>query len=170
MKKIYVGLGDQLKDKLQTYEEFYNDGKIKSKWQAHTVDGRYLLDGNMIDYYPNGQKQHEAIYENGFKTGIESFWENDGTLRWQWERNRKTKKGVWTHYWPKGTKKIVSEWNLQPIPRDLNRLFIGCVAEGETRHYDSYGTLLRTYHFSNGVLHDTEVVTNNNVVKFNKIK
>ena len=52
----------------------------------------------MIEYYPNKQKQHEVIYENGFKTGIESFWEENGTLRWQWERDLKNHKGIRTHY------------------------------------------------------------------------
>ena len=156
--------------KRQTYEERYNDGKLKSRWQAHMVDGRYLLDGNMTDYYNNGQKQHEVTYENGFKNGIELFWEKNGNLRWQWERNTKTHKGIWTHYWSNGNKKIVSEWDLQHTPRDLNRPFTGCVANGTTSHYDSYGDLIRTYHFSNGILQDTEVVGKNKVVKFNKIK
>ena len=138
--------------KRETYEEHYKDGKIKARWQAHTIDGRYLLDGRMTEYYPNGQKQHEVIYENGFKTGIESFWEENGTLRWQWERDLKNHKGIWTHYWPKGQKKLVSEWNLRPTPRDLNRPFIGCVAQGTTTHYDSEGNLISSYHFSNGIL------------------
>ena len=156
--------------KRQTYEEYYKDGKLKSRWQAHTVDGRYLLDGKMTDYYPNGQKQHEVTYENGFKTDIESFWEENGVLRWQWERNQKTHKGIWTQYWPNGNKKLKSEWNLQPTPRDLNRPFIGCNAQGETTHYNTYGDLIRKYHFSNGILQETEVISNNNVIKFNKVK
>ena len=156
--------------KRETYEEFYDDGKIKSRWQAHTVDGRYLLDGKMIEYYQNGQKQHEVTYENGFKQGVECFWEQDGTLRWKWDRNRKTKIGIWTQYWPNGNKKLVSEWNLQPTPRDLNRPFIGCVAQGTTTHYDIYGNLIRIYHFSNGILQDTEIISNKNVTIFKKIK
>jgi len=148
----------------------YDDGKIKSRWQAHTIDGRYLLDGKMIEYYQNGQKQHEVTYENGFKKGIESFWEEDGTLRWKWERNRKTQIGIWTQYWPNGNKKLVSEWNLLPTPRDLNRPFIGCVAQGTTNHFDKYGNLIRTYHFSNGILQDTEILINKTVAVFNKNK
>ena len=156
--------------KRETYEEHYKDGKLKSRWQAHTVDGKYLLDGSMNEFYPNGQKQHEVTYENGFKSGIESFWEEDGTLRWQWERNRKAHKGTWIHYWPNGNKKIVSEWNLQPTPRDLNRIFIGCVADGTTTHYNTYGNIIRIYHFSNGILQDTEVVTEKDTIKFQKIQ
>ena len=91
-------------------------------------------------------------------------------MRWQWERNQKIHKGTWTHYWPNGNKKLISEWNLLPTPRDLNRPFIGCNAQGETIHFDKYGNLLRTYHFSDGILQETDVVTKKNVVKFNKIK
>ena len=124
----------------------------------------------MIEYHQNGQKQHEVTYENGFKKGIESFWEEDGTLRWKWERNRKTQIGIWTQYWPNGNKKLVSEWNLRPTPRDLNRPFIGCVAQGTTNHFDIYGNLIRAYHFSNGILQDTEILANKTVTKFSKNK
>ena len=138
----------------QTYEEYYNNGELKSRWQAHTIDGKYLLDGKMIDNYPNGQRQHEAFYKDGYKIGIERFWENDGTLRWQWERDLKTYKGIWTQYWPNGNKRLVSEWNLRPTPRDLNKPFTGYFANGIASHYDSEGTLIKTYHFSNGRLRD----------------
>ena len=108
----------------------------------------------MIDNYPNGQRQHEAFYKDGYKIGIERFWENDGTLRWQWERDLKTYKGIWTQYWPNGNKRLVSEWNLRPTPRDLNKPFTGYFANGIASHYDSEGTLIKTYHFSNGQLQD----------------
>ena len=124
----------------------------------------------MTEYYPNGQKQHEVTYENGFKTGIESFWEENGILRWEWERDLNTHKGIWTQYNHKGKKKLISEWNLRPIPRDLNRPFIGYVAEGTTTHYDIDENITTTYQFSNGILQETKIFTNNYVVKFKKIK
>ena len=71
--------------KRETYEEKYKDGNLKARWQAHTVDGRYLLDGKMTEYYPNGQKQHEVTYENGFKTGIYNinrvYFKNDSIIK-----------------------------------------------------------------------------------------
>jgi len=156
--------------KRETYEEKYKNGNLKARWQAHTVDGRYLFDGKMTEYYPNGQKQHEVTYENGFKTGIESFWEENGILRWEWERDLKAHKGVWTQYNHKGKKKLISEWNLRHIPRDLNRPFIGCVAEGTTTHYDIDENVVATYQFSNGILQETKIYKDNNVVKFKKVK
>lgn len=55
-----------------------------------------------------------------------------------------------------GQKRIVSEWNLRPIPRDLNQPLTGCVADGITRHYDEQGRLTATYHFKNGILQDDQ--------------
>ena len=141
-------------NKRETYEEKYKDGKIKARWQAYIKDGRYLLDGDMIEYYNNGEKQHEVSYKDGFKTGIEKFWEKGGILRWKWERDINLHKGIWTQFWPNGNKKIVSEWNLNPIPRDLNRKFIGCVAHGTAKHYSKNEELIKTYNFSNGILKD----------------
>lgn len=98
--------------------------------------------------------QHEVTYKRGYKTGRERFWNPDGTLRWQWQRDLKTHRGTWTHYWPNGQKRIVSEWNLCPTPRDLNQPLTGCVADGITRHYNEQGRLTATYHFKNGILQE----------------
>ena len=117
-------------------------------------DVRYLLNGKQKDYYPDGKRQHEVVYRKGYKTGRERFWNPDGSLRWQWQRNLKTHRGTWTHYWPNGQKRIVSEWNLHPTPRDLKTPLTGCVADGITRHYDELGHLTATYHFKNGLLQD----------------
>lgn len=126
----------------------------KDDGRSNMVDAKYLLNGHQVTYYPDGKMQHEVTYKKGFKTGRERFWNADGTLRWQWQRNRKTHRGTWTHYWPNGQKRIVSEWNLRPTPRDLNQPLTGCVADGITRHYDEQGRQTATYHFKNGILQD----------------
>ena len=138
----------------KTYEEHHANGKLKARWQAHTRDGLYLLDGRMTEYYPNGRKQHEVTYCDGYKTGKERYWNEDGSLEWQWQRNTKTHRGTWTQYWPNGRKRIVSEWNLRPVPRDLNRPFAGCVADGTATHYDTGGKTTATYHFKDGFLQE----------------
>ena len=112
----------------------------------------FLLNGKQTTRYPDGKKQHEVTYKQGYKTGCERFWNPDGTLRWQWQRNLKTHRGTWTHYWANGQKRIESEWNLRPTPRDLAQPLTGCVADGTTRHYDEYGRLVATYYFKNGTL------------------
>lgn len=140
--------------KRKTYEERYPNGQLKARWTAHTIDGRYLLDGKMTEYAPDGTKLHEVTYRDGYKTGRERFWNPDGTLRWQWQRNLKTHRGIWTQYWPNGRERLVSEWNLKSVPRDLQRIFTGCVADGQTIHFDINGNTTDVYHFKDGKLED----------------
>lgn len=154
---VYSDEGDMQPDlnpkgSRHSYSESYAGGQKKSRWQAKTcADGRYLLDGKTTDWWPNGQKQHEATYKDGFKTGVERFWDSEGHLLWQWDRDRKTQRGTWTHFWPNGQKKIVSQWNLHPKARDAERQFYGYVADGPAQHFDQQGRLTHTYQFADGV-------------------
>lgn len=138
--------------------------KIKMKNEKLNADVPYLLNGKQTTYYPDGTKQHEVTYNKGYKTGRERFWNPNGSLRWQWQRNLKTHRGTWTHYWPNGQKRIVSEWNLRPTPRDLDTPLTGCVADGITCHYNEQGRLTATYHFKNGLLQDHQTQDNKGLV------
>jgi hypothetical protein len=109
-----------------------------------------LLHGEQIDYYEDGSKQHQATYENGRKTGFETFWSPDGKKIWTWHRDLKNNRGIWTHYWPNGNKKIESTWNIRPQARDLKRQFFGYVAQGPSRHWDKQGNLVASYDFVDG--------------------
>jgi hypothetical protein len=138
---------------IREFSESYSNKKIKSKWSARIcANGRYLLHGEEIDYYENGARQHQVLYENGRKKGIETFWAPDGTKVWTWDRDIKSNRGVWTHYWPNGKKKNESLWNLKPEPRDLKRPFYGYMAEGLARHWDEQGKFVASYEFIKGDL------------------
>jgi hypothetical protein len=139
--------------KIKDYAEYYPNGKLRSKWSARICpDGRYLLNGDQIDYYENGAKQHKVTYENGRKTGEETFWLPNGTRSWTWQRDLENNRALWTHYWPNGNKKIESTWNTKPEARDLKRHFLGYVAEGSSRHWDELGNLVATHIFLKGEL------------------
>ena len=131
----------------------YNEDE---RLKGYDVADQFLLNGKYTTRYTDGKKQHEVTYKQGYKTGCERFWNPDGTLRWQWQRNLKTHRGTWTHYWPNGRKRIESEWNLRPTPRDLDQALTGCVADGITHHYDEQGRLTATYHFKDGLLQDNQ--------------
>lgn len=138
---------------VKSFTEEYPDGKLKSSWSARICPGgRYLLHGEQTDYYPDGSKQHQVVYENGRKSGTETYWSEDGTVKWTWQRDLKTKRGVWTQFWPDGKKKVESTWNLQPEARDLKREFYGYVADGPAHHWNEEGTLTQSYEFENGKL------------------
>lgn len=138
---------------VKNFSEKYSDGKLKSTWSARICpNGRYLLHGELIDYYPDGSKQHQALYENGRKTGGETYWSKDGQIEWMWQRDLKKKQGIWTQYWPNGNKKVESVWNIKPEARDLKREFNGYVADGPSKHWDESGNLVETYQFKKGIL------------------
>jgi len=51
------------------------------------------LDGRQTFAYPNGQRQWDVTYKVGRKTGLETWWREDG--RKQWERAW-ANDGTWT--------------------------------------------------------------------------
>ena len=142
---------------IREFSETYPNGQLRSKWSARICpNGRYLLHGTQTDYYKDGTRQHTATYENGRKSGEESFWTPDEKLVWTWHRDLKNNQGIWTHYWPNGEKKIESTWNIRPEARDLKRQFYGYVAEGPSRHWNEQGEPVATYQFVEGTLPDAE--------------
>ncbi|MBQ3187242.1 MAG: exo-alpha-sialidase [Alistipes sp.] len=137
--------------KQQAYSEKYPNGTLKSEWEAMIYpNGRYLLHGTTKDYYADGTLQHQVTYAHGRKTGEELFYNPDGTLRWRWVRDLESMRGVWTQYYPTGQKRVESHWDLEPTPRDLNRKFIGYVAEGPATHWNEDGSLKAVYEFVKG--------------------
>ncbi|MBN2181143.1 MAG: exo-alpha-sialidase [Sedimentisphaerales bacterium] len=142
---------------VKEFSESYPNGNLRSKWSARICpNGRYLLHGEQVDYYQDGTKQHQVTYANGRKTGDETFWLPDGTKLWTWQRDLKTDRAVWTHYWPNGNKKIESNWNTRPQARDLKRNFFGYVAEGPSRQWDETGNLIASHSFVNGDIAESD--------------
>lgn len=122
---------------IRTYREFYPDGTTKAEWSAGLGDdGRYLLHGTEVWYYPNGRKQREARYVCGRKTGVETYWAEDGTILWSWH-HRDDGSGVWTQYWPNGRKKAESAW-------------VNMKCEGTAYRWDEDGREISRMEFRNG--------------------
>lgn len=156
---LYSDAGDQQPEstggEVRTFREYHANGKLKAAWSARICpNGRYLLDGQLTDYYPDGKVQHQAYYQNGRKTGRELFRNPDGTTRWTWERSLITSHGKWTLYWPNGKKRIESLWLTNPQARDAPRHYFGYVADGPAIHYNEEGKAVKTYQFSMGVLEE----------------
>jgi antitoxin component YwqK of YwqJK toxin-antitoxin module len=142
---------------IREFSESYPNGQVRSKWSAQICpNGRYLLHGEEVDYYEDGARQHQVIYENGRKTGEETFWLPDGIKVWTWNRDLKNNRGVWTHYWSNGKKKIESMWNIRPEARAMKRQFFGYEAEGSSRHWNEQGDLVASYHFVKGNLMESK--------------
>ncbi len=124
---------------VQKHEARYPDGRIKATWGSRTgANGDFVRHGAETWYYPNRKKKYEVLYQDGKRTGKESFWLPSGGLQWGWE-HRPDGTGTWTHYWPNGRKKIESTWR-------------GFKAEGVATHWDQQGKLIRTFTFKDGAL------------------
>jgi antitoxin component YwqK of YwqJK toxin-antitoxin module len=136
---------------VRSYRETYPDGTVRATWTARICQkGRYLLDGLETTYYPDGQKEHQTTYVNGRKKGEETFWAPDGAKLWSWKHDPEHNSSVWVHYWHDGGKRIESRWQTESKARDLDRKFIGLVAEGPAFHWNPDGKLVHAYSFTNG--------------------
>lgn len=92
------------------HEEVYPDGSPRIVWSSGAAnDGRVLLQGREVWFYPDGAKQREADYRLGRKVGRETYWAPNGVKRWEWNHQAD---GVsdWTTYWPDGTLRSTSSW------------------------------------------------------------
>jgi len=140
--------------RIESYSEKYPGGKPKATWSARICpNGRYLLDGVEIHYYENGKKQWEVTWASGRRTGEETLWAPNGDKFWSWSHDSANNVSTWTHWWSNGRKRLESQWDTNPVARDLpGRHFRGLVANGTARHWDSAGRELGTYRFLNGKL------------------
>jgi formylglycine-generating enzyme required for sulfatase activity len=124
---------------VQKHVEKYPDGKIKATWGSRTgANGDFVRRGTETWYYPDHRKKYEVTYQDGKKTGKESFWLPDGGLKWSWE-HRPDGTATWIHYWPSGRKKIESNWR-------------GFRAEGIATRWDQQGKVISTVKFKDGAL------------------
>jgi formylglycine-generating enzyme required for sulfatase activity len=95
---------------VKVHQEYYPNDKLRVSWRAGTgEDGRYLLHGSEIWRYQNGQRQWEVSYHAGRKVGAETYWNSDGTKKWQ-RTHREDGTSVWTVYSPDGKLKAESHW------------------------------------------------------------
>jgi hypothetical protein len=141
---------------IRQYRESYPNGGVRSTWGARICpNGRYLLDGTETTFYPNGNREHEATYKNGRKTGSETFWASDGTKLWSWTHHPESNSSTWVQYWNNGRKRLESNWNTHPRARDNQRTFIGLVANGPAYHWHQDGSRAPGYNFTNGILAET---------------
>ncbi|HEY0863957.1 MAG TPA: SUMF1/EgtB/PvdO family nonheme iron enzyme [Lacunisphaera sp.] len=110
--------------------ELHPDGSLKAEWGMRAeASGRMLLEGLEPHRYPGGAKEYEVSWENGAKRGLESHWDPQGRLVWQWGR-RVDDTAVWTQIHTGGTKRLESTGR-------------GNRCEGPAREWDRDGRMLR---------------------------
>jgi formylglycine-generating enzyme required for sulfatase activity len=122
---------------VRTYKEKYPDGKVQIRWSGGVGDdARFLLHGSETWFYENGRKQRQVTYDKGRKTGTETYWTEDGGIKWMWE-HKADGLSMWVQYWPNGNKKAESTW------RDLK-------CDGVARRWSPSGELISRVKFADG--------------------
>ena len=87
--------------------EKYPDSKLKAEWSGGVAaDGTYRLDGLQVFYYENGAKRWESEYKAGKRIGTETYWNPDGSKKWQ---RIFGKDGGWTWRIFDNTGRVVAE-------------------------------------------------------------
>lgn len=67
-------------DPLYVLTEYYPDQQVKRTGKVSDVGKPLLFEGEVISYYPNGEKRFEAIYERGMQVGTATHYYENGQL------------------------------------------------------------------------------------------
>ncbi len=77
------------------YRENWPGGRLRAQWSAGLAnDGQILLEGTQTFYYKNGRTQWVSHYRLGKKIGVETYYREDGSKKWE-----KTYSGDGTWTW-----------------------------------------------------------------------
>lgn len=78
----------------------------KAKPQA----GEPAIHGPYVDFHANGGKQSEGQYENGFRTGLWTFWDANGVKTGETNFSAGDYHGTRIEYHANGNKKVEQQW------------------------------------------------------------
>lgn len=119
--------------------EYHNDGSLMTKNSyIITKEGRFLLHGTETWFYPSGNVQRRTRYHLGHKTGVDEFYENDGTKIWLREYHDNDRSTLYQYY-PSGKLRSEVSWK-------------GFAADGQAVLTDENGGIISTSVFKNGRL------------------
>jgi formylglycine-generating enzyme required for sulfatase activity len=124
---------------LSEYKEYYPNEQLKAVWKGGIGnDGRFLLHGDQIFYYPDGSVKWLSKYERGLKLGEESYYLSNGIIRWRFE-HKKANQFKWVHLWENGKIKSQSLWKNKKC-------------DGPAKFWDRDGNLVESVNFVNGII------------------
>jgi hypothetical protein len=95
---------------VKKYAEYYASGEQKIVYSGGIADdGHFLLHGEEVWYFQNGDRHYQAFYRLGQKIGDEILRAADGTTLWI-RQHRQDGTSTITRYWSDGGKRSQSTW------------------------------------------------------------
>jgi antitoxin component YwqK of YwqJK toxin-antitoxin module len=61
-------------------QEFYANGTLKERFWVYEKDGREVMDGLYISFYPNGRREVEILYRDGSAV-TKTYYSERGTMQ-----------------------------------------------------------------------------------------
>jgi antitoxin component YwqK of YwqJK toxin-antitoxin module len=60
-------------------QEYYSDGTLKERFWVYRQDGREVMHGLYVAYFPNGQREVEILYRDGSEV-TKTYFTDRGTV------------------------------------------------------------------------------------------
>lgn len=97
---------------VRAFVERYEDGRVRMRYAGGIADdGRFVLHGPAVWYFPDGAVEREATYALGVLVGNETLRVPSGALAWTRQHGATTGEPTdYVTYWPNGKVRTRSQW------------------------------------------------------------
>ena len=125
---------------VEEYKEYWSDGTLRCSYSGGIADdGRFLLDGEEVQYYPDGQIMSQGFFHLGKRVSDYKYFDYQGNLLWEWEY--KGEKAIYRTYH--------KNHQLKSICTYIHRM-----AEGIAQSFDQEGKVIAEVTYNKGRIVD----------------
>jgi len=97
--------------KVKEVSQKYEDGKLFRQYKMIKVEDSWLIDGNFLSYYKNGNIHERIIYTKGKRNGLFQKYFSNGNINIYGYYNNDKYNGYWYNYFPSGGVQRISYYN-----------------------------------------------------------
>ena len=102
---------------------------------------RGKINGSWIEWYDNGKKKYEGLYENGYRSGLWKGWHNSGQLWKEGFYFYDKKEGTWIYWYLNGNKQELKTYRKGKLDGPIKKWYANGQkkVEGLYREISEYG-------------------------------
>lgn len=125
-------------EEIRTFREYWPDGTLRVEYAgAMADDGRFLLEGEEKQYYPDGRLMSQGFFHLGKRVRSYTCYDQKGSLAWEWEYKEDGRALYRTYYSHNNKIKTVCPY--------VNRM-----ADGIAQMFDEAGNVISQVTFRRG--------------------